>query len=278
VTQVALRLPGLAVRGRRARQAAFLLPALAVAALLTLAASLLPDPLALSPARLTPPSLAHPFGTDQLGRDVAARVLAALPGSLGLSLAGLGAGLALALATALPAAWCETRPAGRLIDSAAQALLSFPPLWLPLVVLALAGRGAAAQVACVALVLWADLHWVLRGEARRLLAEPFVEGARAIGFGPAAILAREVLPNLAGACLWLGLVKLRAAVVLLATLAFLGLGAPPPAPSWGGMVAEARDWFLDAPWLLAAPAGAIALCLLGAAAMATRLQARRGFA
>jgi peptide/nickel transport system permease protein len=249
-------------------------PLLALAAALGAAAWLLPDPLQLSPARLAPPSLTHPLGTDPLGRDVAARLIAALPGSLGLALAGLGAGLLLAIGTALPAAWLDGRPLGRAISGAAQALLSFPPLWLPLVVLALAGRGPGAQVLCVALVLWADLHWILRGEARRVLGEPFVEGARAIGFGPTAILLRDVLPNLAGPLLWLGLVKLRAAVVLLATLAFLGLGTPPPAPSWGGMVAEARDWFLDAPWLLAAPAGAIALSLMAAASLAAGLRAR----
>ncbi|WP_439597182.1 ABC transporter permease [Falsiroseomonas sp.] len=252
------------------------LPWLGLLLLAGLAAWLLPDPLALSPHRLLPPSLEHPLGTDPLGRDVAARLLAAAPASLGLALAGLGAGLALALATALPAAWLDGRPAGRALCGTAQALLSFPPLWLPLVVLALAGRGAGAQVLCVALVLWADLHWILRGEARRVLGEPFVEGARSIGFGPTAILAREVLPNLAGPLLWLGLVKLRAAVVLLATLAFLGLGAPPPAPSWGGMAAEARDWFLDAPWLLAAPAGAIAASLLLASTLAASLRGHLG--
>ena len=128
----------------------------------------------------------------------------------------------------------------------------------------------------MALVLWADLHWILHGEARRVLAEPFVEVSRSIGFAPPAILLRDVLPNLAGPLLWLGLVKLRAAVVLLATLAFLGLGTPPPAPSWGAMVAESRDWFLDAPWLLAAPVGAIATSLLAAASLAMALRRRLG--
>lgn len=254
--------------------------ALAAALLLALALAvagwLLPDPLALSSSRLIPPGPGHLLGTDPLGRDVAARLVAAAPGSLGLALAGLAAALGLGLATALPAAWWNGRAAGRGMDGAAQALLSFPPLWLPLVVLALMGSGAGAQVMCVALVLWADLHWILRGEARRILAEPFVESARGLGFTAPAVLLHEVLPNLAGPCLWLGLVKLRGAVVLLATLAFLGLGRPPPAPSWGGMVAEARDWFLDAPWLLAAPTLAIASSLLLAAWAAGALRDRIG--
>lgn len=247
---------------------------LCVVGLVALAAWWLPDPLALTRDRLAPPGWAHPLGTDPLGRDVAARLLAALPGSLGLALLGLLASIATALATALTAAWGEGRTTGLVVDSASQALLSFPPLWLPLVVLALVGRGSLAQVLCVALVLWADLHWILRGEARRILSEPFVECARALGFGTAAVLVREVLPNLLGACLWLGLVKLRAAVMLLASLAFLGLGVPPPAPSWGAMIAESRDWFLDAPWLLAAPTAAIAASLLGAA-WAARILRRR---
>ena len=235
-----------------------------------------PDPLALSSARLAPPGPSHLLGTDPLGRDVLARLLAAAPGSLGLALAGLAAALGLGLATALSAAGWEAHAAGRAIDGVAQGLLSFPPLWLPLVVLALAGPGAGEQTVCVALVLWADLHWLLRGEARRILAEPFIETARGLGFGRPAILVREVLPNLAGPCLWLGLVKLRGAIVLLATLAFLGLGRPPPAPSWGGMIAESRDWFLDAPWLLVAPTLAIAASLLLAAWAAGALRDRIG--
>jgi peptide/nickel transport system permease protein len=245
-----------------------------LAVLLGLAYWLLPDPIAQSVDRLAPPGTGHPLGTDPLGRDVAARLLAATPASLGLALVGLASAVVLALATALPAAWWDGRRWGRAADGMAQGLLSFPPLWLPLVILALLGSEPRAQVLCVALVLWADLHWILRGEARRVLAEPFVECARGLGFGTSALLMREVLPNLCGPCLWLALVKLRGAVVLLATLAFLGLGQPPPAPSWGGMIAEARDWFLDAPWLLAAPTGAIAGSLLLAAWAAGRL--RRG--
>lgn len=236
------------------------------------ARGLLPDPLAMSVDRVAFPSLAHPFGTDPLGRDVAARLLAALPASVGLAVTGLATALVLALTTALCAAWWADRLVGRVVDGAAQAMLSFPPLWLPLLVLALLGRGAGAMVLCVGLVVWADLHWILRGEVQRVLAEPFVESARSLGFGTAAILGREVLPNLGGPCVWLGLIKLRTAVVLLATLAFLGLGSPPPAPTWGSMVAESRDWFLEAPWLLAAPALAIAMTLLAAAWAAERMR------
>lgn len=233
------------------------------------AAPFLPSPTAITPDRMLPPSAMHLLGTDPLGRDVAARLLAAAPVSLGLALAGLGLAMVLGLCTALPAAWLGRRASGRTIDGMAQALLSFPPLWLPLVVLALFGRGSASLLLSTVLVLWADLHWLLRGEAQRVLAEPYVESARAIGFSAPQILRREVLPNLRGPCLWLGLIKLRTAVVLLATLAFLGLGLPPPAPSWGGMIAESRDWFLDAPWLLAGPAAAIAATLVVTSLLAT---------
>src|SRR6185369_7613428 len=137
--------------------------------------------------------------------------------------------LAAGVASALVAGAGAGRWAARALDALAQAMLSFPPLWIPLVVLAVGGRSLAALTVAVVLTIWADVHWVLRGEVRRLAAEPFVEAARGLGFGRTSILFAELLPNLAGTLLWLGLLKFRVAVVLMATLGFLGLGAPPAA-------------------------------------------------
>jgi peptide/nickel transport system permease protein len=196
------------------------------------------------------------------------------PATVGIAALGLALTLAAGIASALVAGSGVARGPGAALDALAQAMLSFPPLWVPLVVLAVGGRSFAALTLAVVLTIWADVHWVLRGEVRRLAAEPFVEAARGLGFGRAAIMFVELLPNLAGPLLWLGLLKVRVAVVLMATLGFLGLGPPPPAPTWGGMIADARDWFADAWWLLAAPAGAIALCLLGAGALARAIAVR----
>jgi peptide/nickel transport system permease protein len=224
--------------------------------------------------RLAAPSLAHPFGTDHLGRDVLARLVAGAAPTLGIALLGLALTLAAGVASALVAGSGAVRWAASALDGLAQAMLSFPPMWVPLVVLAVGGRSLAALTAAVVLTIWADVHWVLRGEVRRLAAEPFVEAARGLGFSRTSILFAELLPNLAGTLLWLGLLKLRVAVVLMATLGFLGLGPAPPAPTWGGMIADARDWFAEAWWLLAAPAGAIALCLVAAGWLARRIARR----
>ncbi|MBL8836039.1 MAG: ABC transporter permease [Alphaproteobacteria bacterium] len=259
-------------RVERMAFAARLGAALAVLAAVALAVPLLGlDPIEPTALRLAAPSLAHPLGTDHLGRDVLARLIWGAAPTLGLAAFGLAVTLAAGAASALVAGYTAGRAPAAVLDSIAQALLSFPPMWVPLVVLAVGGRSVAALAASVVLMIWPDVHWVLRGEVRRLSAEPFVESARALGFTTPGILAVEILPNLAGTLLWLGLLKFRVAIVMLATLGFLGLGSPPPAPTWGGMIADARDWFTDAWWLLAAPAGAIALSLVAAGLLARRV-------
>jgi peptide/nickel transport system permease protein len=274
--------PELAARGLALRRpVAPLAIALAVVALIAvtlIAGALIAagglDALEPTADRLAAPSLAHPFGTDHLGRDVLARlVVGALP-TIGVALLGLALTLAAGVASALIAGGSAASWAALVLDGLAQAMLSFPPMWVPLVVLAVGGRSLAVLTVAVVLTMWADVHWVLRGDVRRLAAEPFVEAARGLGFGRASILFAELLPNLAGTLLWLGLLKFRVAVVLMATLGFLGLGAPPPAPTWGGMIADARDWFAESWWLLAAPAGAIALCLIAAGWLARRIARR----
>ena len=255
------------------------LPALLLACVVVLGAvyagAQLPDPLAQNPPRrLLPPSAVALLGTDHLGRDVASRLLHGGLLTLGIAVAGVVLPACRGLATGLVGGYQAGRAAGLILQGIAQVKLSFPSLWLPLIVLALAGRTWRALLVAIVVSFWVDFFWVIQREVRRLCAEPFVDAARALGYSHLRILTVELLPHLASTIVWLMLLYFRGAVMLVSTLSFLGLGPPPPTPTWGLMIAEARPYFLQAWWVIAVPAAALALSILAAAA-ATRLLGSR---
>src|SRR5215468_6469556 len=178
----------------------------------------IPDRRLLPAAELAPPRMIAMLRIAIPVVVLLARLLASALPTLGIAVLGLALTLVAGVTSALVAGAGTARWAAAALDALAQAMLSFPPLWVPLVVLAVGGRSLVALTVSVVLTIWADVHWVLRGEVRRLAAEPFVESARGLGFGRASILFAEILPNLAGTVLWLGLLKFRVAVVLMATL------------------------------------------------------------
>lgn len=220
------------------------------------------DPLATQPIRqLQPPSLAHPAGTDLFGRDVWSRVL--WGGRL-----SLGAGfLAVALA-ALPGSLTGLLSgyAGGWLDAwlmrAMDVLLAFPSLLLALALMTLLGPGLLSAALAIGLAGIPRFARVTRISALRLRSASFVEAARLVGCRPTRILGRHLLPNMAGSLLVLTALELGYALLSIGALSFIGLGALPPAPEWGAMLAEGRGLLRHAPWVAGVPGLAITLSVL----------------
>jgi len=201
------------------------------------------------------------LGTDHLGRDVWARVVAGAASSLSIAglatLLALGIGLAVGLVAGYAGGWVDGLLM-RLVDL----VLSFPFLLLAILLAALLReRGLASSTAPVVLTLgivgWTTIARVIRGKAMTIARREHVIAARALGAGPWRIITRHILPNLAG--LVIVLTALGFAQMLLAesALSFLGLGPPPPAASWGRMLYEGRAYYRTSPHLVLVPGIAI---------------------
>ncbi|MET8224608.1 ABC transporter permease subunit [Streptomyces sp. NPDC005301] len=215
------------------------------------------DPLALdTAARLQRPSRAHPFGTDALGRDVLARVGHGAAGTLTqallISAAALLAGVLLGL---LP------RLSGPLVDT----VNAVPPVLAGLLVAGAAGAGRATPALAVAAVAWAPLAAHTSALVRQERATPHLLATRSLGAGPLFVLRRGLLPAVLPPVTRHALLRLPGVALALAALGFLGLGAQPPAPEWGLLLAENQPYAERAPWAVLAPAAVLAL--LGALAV-----------
>ncbi|MEU1042395.1 ABC transporter permease subunit [Streptomyces sp. NPDC005551] len=234
------------------------LPLLYAAALLAVIALGAPrDPLALNTTRrLQPPSWTHPFGTDALGRDLLARVahgaFTTLALALVISAAALLAGVLLGL---LP------RLSGPLVDT----VNAVPPVLAGLLVAGAAGGGRATPALAVAAVAWAPLAAHTSALIRQERAALHLLATRSLGAGPLFLLRHELLPAVLPPVIRHALLRLPGVALALAALGFLGLGAQPPAPEWGLLLAENQPYAERAPWAVLAPAAALAL--LGALAV-----------
>jgi peptide/nickel transport system permease protein len=234
-------------------------PPLVYGALLlgVVALGLLRDPLALdTAARLQAPSTAHPFGTDGLGRDVLARVghgaLTTLTVALAVSAAALVVGVLLGL---LP------RLSGPLVATAT----AVPPVVAGLLVAGVAGSGPWTPALAVAVVAWSPLAAHTSALLRQERATTHLMATRALGAGRWYLLRRGLLPAVLPAVTRHALLRLPGIALSLAALGFLGLGAQPPSPEWGLLLAENQPYAERAPWAVLAPAAA--LVLLGALAV-----------
>jgi peptide/nickel transport system permease protein len=217
--------------------------------------------------RLESPSADHWMGTDALGRDVASRVTHAARVSLGVGL--LAAGFALAIGLPLGAVagyrggWLDAA-----ISRAMETLLCLPSLLLILALIATApawlrGLPDAVRIASVlGITGWIPVARYLRGEFLRLRASEMVLAARAGGSGHLRIAVRHLLPSSLAPVLVTSAFAVGAAIALEAALSFLGLGVRPPVPTWGGLLAEAREHVDRAWWLAVFPGLALFLAVL----------------
>lgn len=213
------------------------------------------------------PSAAHWFGTDQLSRDIFARL--AYGARISLAIAAIAVAVAAVLGSALGlAAGSSTGIVARALQRVINLGLALPRIIVLLVVLAAVGRIPPPLLGVVlGLTGWPAVARLVRGETLRLVSAPYVAAAHALGAPRARVLLREIFPGTLPALLVATTLGVADAILLEAGLSFIGVGVRPPDPSWGGMILEARDHLANAPWLLLAPC----LALVVATSAATLL-------
>jgi peptide/nickel transport system permease protein len=243
---------------------------LALLALLGLGALAAPvataDPYRLDLDRvLHPPAPGSWLGTDALGRDIAARILHGARVSLAVGMLATGFALSLGVPLGILAGY---RGGGTdaLVSRVLEAVLCFPTLLLALALLSVDPLRALSDVLRVSLVLgatgWIPVARYLRAEFLRLRRSPMVVAARALGAGHLRLVVRHILPSALAPVLVTGAFTVGAAIGLEAALSFLGLGVRPPVPTWGGLLADAREHVDRAWWLALFPGGAVFVAVL----------------
>jgi peptide/nickel transport system permease protein len=205
--------------------------------------------------RLSPPSRAHWLGTDPLGRDILSRILFGARISIPVGLAAVV--LAAFLGTAVG---CAAGFLGRLTDEfvmrMTDLMLAFPTVILALVITAALGAGVRNAVLAIMIAWWPSYARLVRGLVLSTREREFVQGAYALGASGWRVLFRHVVPNIAAAILVLSTLDVGLAILMFASLSFLGLGAPPQIPEWGSLIAAGRNYF-DQWWIATFPGLAI---------------------
>ena len=222
------------------------------------------DPLAADfKAFLKPPGTpGHPLGTDQLGRDLLARVLhgarlALFIGACTVLITAVVGGL-----LGLLAGFFERWPSTALMRLA-DVQLSFPFILLALTINAIVGLGLRNIIISLSAAGWVIYARVVRGEVLSVKQRDFVQAASALGMGRGRVLFRHVLPNVAPSIIVVASLQFSQFIVAEAAISFLGFGVQPPTPAWGSMLSESRDFLYIAWWLAAFPGAALALTALG---------------
>ena len=235
---------------------------LVLLALIALAAILAPvltpfDPIDQRIAfKLRPPSDQHLLGTDTFGRDVLTRILHGARVSLFVGLTSVTLamvmGTALGLVAAYRGGWTDL-----VVMRAMDTLLTFPTLVMGLLVLAVAGASMLNIIIAIAVTLLPNFARVARAPALSIMRRDYVEACRALGYSDARIMGVHILPNVLGDVLAMAALWTALAILIEASLSFIGLGVPPPTPTWGGMMRDGFERLLEAPWLSVWPGIAI---------------------
>jgi peptide/nickel transport system permease protein len=209
----------------------------------------------------TAPGLAYPFGADNLGRDVMSRVvhgarLSLLIGLATVVLTGL-AGTVLGLLSGY------FRRLDEPLMRATDALMSFPAIMLAVAITAALGPSAMNAVIALAAVYAPRTGRIVRASVLVVRQMEYVQAAEAVGAGHARVLLAHVLPNCLGPLVVQLTFVFAYAVLAEAALSFLGMGPPPPTPTWGNIIADGRDYLREAPWICLFPGAAISVTVLG---------------
>lgn len=235
----------------------------AIAILAPLIAPYAPDAVDLE-SWLIPPGLGsgHLLGTDQLGRDILSRVIYGSRVSILVGLATICISSVVGVGLGMLAGYYGG-VFDRLLARFTELLLAFPYLIFVIGIMAIMGPGFWNLVWALSFKGWVEFYRLARALMMAEKNREYVDAARALGRSDAAILLREILPNMANSILVLGTLRMGNMIVMESSLSFLGLGIPPRIPAWGSMIADGRRYMLGAWWVSTLPGIALALLVLG---------------
>lgn len=215
---------------------------------------------------LAPPSWEHPLGTDNFGRDIFSRVIYGARTALAIgflaSLSGCTIGALIGVVSAYFSGWVDI-----LVQRVMDVLLSFPIIVLALAVVAVLGKNVVLGIdvnliIAIGLPMVPKVARVVRSSALAIREMPYIDAARAAGYSHSRIMLRHIVPNVVAPYLIMLTAFVAQAILLEASLSFLGLGVTEPTPAWGLMLSgSAADFYLEAPWMIIAPGVAISLAV-----------------
>ncbi len=208
--------------------------------------------------RFSPPSWRHPMGTDQYGRDTATRVTYGARISVQVGLISISIALTIGSLLGLISGYFGGTIDG-VIMRGVDVILAFPAVLLALLFMVTLGTSLTNVIWAIAVVRIPGFARVARSSTLAIREEEYVQAAKAIGARDLRVILRHVLPNALPPLIVMGSISLAIAILVEATLSFLGLGTQPPTPSWGRMLNEARGFMQLAPWMAIFPGFAIAL-------------------
>jgi ABC-type dipeptide/oligopeptide/nickel transport system permease subunit len=221
------------------------------------------DPLDADPTkRLAAPSAAHPFGTDDIGRDVFSRIVYGSRISLWVGLLAVGIGTAVGMVIGLACGYWEGR-LDMFLQRVMDAVQAIPGLVLALAIVSVLKPSTTNAMIAIAVVIIPGNSRIVRGAVMSAKQNRYVEAAQAIGCRQPRIVLTHILPNVTAPILVIASIWLGNAILIEATLSFLGVGTQPPTPSWGLMLSSTGRAFMEqAPWLAIFPGLAISLAVL----------------
>jgi peptide/nickel transport system permease protein len=213
--------------------------------------------------RLKPPSFAFPLGTDNLGRDILSRILYGAQLSVVIGFAGAGLATAISILIGITTGYFGGR-FDMVVQRVVDAWMSFPDIIILIVVVSVVGPGMVPIIVVLGLLFGIGGSRIVRGAVLSVRENMYVHAAQSMGAGTARVLLRHILPNIMPPIIVLFTTRVGAVILAESALSFLGLGVPPPAPTWGGMLSgSSRSYMYLAPWLAIAPGVCLTLVVYG---------------
>ncbi len=215
------------------------------------------------PAKLRPPNAQNWFGTDHFGRDIFSMIMVGARTSIAVALVAVGIGMALGVPLGLTAAARKGSWLDEVIMRGNDLVFAFPSLVIAILITAVFGAGAINAIIAIGIFNIPVFARITRGAALSLWEREFILAARVSGKGAARISAEHILPNVANLLIVQGTIQFSLGILAEAGLSYVGLGAQPPTPSWGRMLADAQTMVSFAPHLALIPGLAIIVTVLG---------------